>query len=275
MHGKTVVITGATSGVGEAAAEKLAAMGARIVGVARDRSRGDARLARLKGNGHTMHYADLSRIAEMRRVAAEIAAAEPRIDVLINNAAAAVRQRRVTEDGLELTFATNHMAYFVVTHGLLPRLLASAPARILNTASMMHAWAKLDLDDLQSEKDFKGMDVYGRSKLANVMFTLELARRLEGTGVTVNCLHPGFVRTRLASEDDGRTNAFGMSMAGAISPEEGSRTTVYVASSEDVAGVSGKYFNSCRVEELKKQAQDRDMAQRLWKETERLAGFSW
>jgi len=275
MHGKTVVITGATSGVGEAAAEKLAAMGARIVGVARDRSRGDATLARLKGNGHTMHYADLSRIAEMRRVAAEIAAAEPRIDVLINNAAAAVRQRRVTEDGLELTFATNHMAYFVVTHGLLPRLLASAPARILNTASMMHAWAKLDLDDLQSEKDFKGMDVYGRSKLANVMFTLELARRLEGTGVTVNCLHPGFVRTRLASEDDGRTNAFGMSMAGAISPEEGSRTTVYVASSEEVAGVSGKYFNSCRVEELKKQAQDRDMAQRLWKETERLAGFSW
>ncbi len=277
MQGKVVVTTGVTSGIGQAAAEKLAVMGARIVGVARDPVRGESTLRRLdkSGAGHSMHYADLSRISEMKRIAAEIAAAEPRIDVLINNAAAALKQRRVTEDGLEATFAINHMAYFVLTHGLLPRLLASASARIVNTASMMHGWAKLDFNDLQSEKGYSGTDVYAKSKLANVMFTLELARRLRGTGVTVNCLHPGFVKTRLGSEDGGKTNAFGLSMAGAMSPEDGSRTTVYVASSKDLEGVSGKYFVSCRMEELKAPARDESLARRLWKESERLAGIKW
>jgi NAD(P)-dependent dehydrogenase (short-subunit alcohol dehydrogenase family) len=279
MHGKTVVITGATSGVGQAAAEKLASMGARIVAVARDRARGEATVASIRKAGpavdHAIHYADLSRISEMKRVGREITAAEPRIDVLINNAGAAFNKRRVTEDGLELTFATNHIAYFVLTHALVPSIKAAAPSRIVSTSSMTYAWAKLDLNDLQSEKKFDGMDVYAKSKLANVLFTLELSRRLEGMGVTANCLHPGFVKTRLGSEDGGISNVFGISTSGAISPEDGSRTTVYLASSPEVANVSGRYFSNCREEKLKDDARDMELAKRLWDATERIVGFQW
>jgi NAD(P)-dependent dehydrogenase (short-subunit alcohol dehydrogenase family) len=186
MKGKTVVITGGTSGIGEAAAGKLAKMGARIVLVARDKSRGEEALARLPKRApnlaHTVHYADLTRILEMKRVAAEIAGAEPRIDVLINNAGAMFSTRKLTEDGLETTFALNHMAYFVVTHGLRERLVASAPARIVSTASAAHQGASLDLDDLQLAKTFGAMQAYGRSKLCNILFARELARRLHGTG---------------------------------------------------------------------------------------------
>jgi NAD(P)-dependent dehydrogenase (short-subunit alcohol dehydrogenase family) len=277
MQGKTVVITGITSGVGQAAAEKLAAMGARIVGIARDPGRGRLTLSKLHAKGpiaaHTIHYADLSKLSEMKRVAAEIAAVEPRVDVLINNAGTATNRRTVTEDGLEYTFATNHMAYFVLTHGLLSRLMAAAPARIINTASTTYAWAKLDFDDLQSVKGFNGINVYAKSKLANVLFTLELAQRLAGTGVTANCLHPGFVKTRLGSEDGGVTNVFGISTAGAISPEEGCRTTVYLASSDDVANVSGQYFSSCKAEELSEYARDPELRKRLWQQSERIAGL--
>jgi NAD(P)-dependent dehydrogenase (short-subunit alcohol dehydrogenase family) len=279
MQGKTVVITGATSGVGQAAAEKLASMGARIVAVARDRTRGVATLARIRKAGptadHTIHYADLSRISEMKRVGQEIAAAEPRIDVLINNAGAAFNKRRVTEDGLELTFATNHIAYFVLTHELLPSIKTAAPSRIVSTSSMTYAWAQLDLDDLQAEKKFDGMDVYAKSKLANVLFTLELAHRLEGTGVTANCLHPGFVKTRLGSEDGGISNVFGIPTSGAISPEDGARTTVYLASSPEVANVSGQYFSNCRAEQLTEYARNIDLGKHLWDATERLVGLGW
>ena len=156
MKGKTVVVTGGTSGIGEVAAEKLAEMGARIVLVARDRSRGEGTLARLRekapGLAHTVHYADLTRISEMKRVAAEVAEAEPRIDVLVNNAGAMFSTRKLTEDGLETTFALNHMAYFVVTQGLRQRLVASAPARVVSTASAAHQGARLDFDDLQLAK---------------------------------------------------------------------------------------------------------------------------
>jgi NAD(P)-dependent dehydrogenase (short-subunit alcohol dehydrogenase family) len=200
MRGKTVVITGGTSGIGEVAAVALAKMGARIVLVARDKSRGDATLARLRdsapGIAHSVHFADLLRLAEMKRVAAQIADHESRIDVLINNAGALFGKRRLTEDGLEYTFALNHMAYFVMTAGLRERLLASGPARIINTASAAHQGATLDFDDLQSAKSFRATKAYGRSKLCNILFTRELARRLHGTGVTANCLHPGFVATR-------------------------------------------------------------------------------
>ena len=223
MKGKTVVITGGTSGIGEIAAEQLAQMGARIVLIARDKSRGEATLARLRerapGLAHTVHCADLARIPEMKRVAAQIAESEPRIDVLINNAGAMFGSRQLTGDGLEYTFALNHMAYFVVTEGLRERLQASAPARIINTSSAAHRGARLDFDDLQLVKDFSAMKAYSRSKLCNILFTRELARRLHGTGVTANCLHPGFVATRFGDQSGGLISRFiGLAKLFAISP---------------------------------------------------------
>jgi NAD(P)-dependent dehydrogenase (short-subunit alcohol dehydrogenase family) len=175
MQGKVIVITGATSGIGQVAAEQLAGMGARLVLVARSEVRGRAVLARLRerapGVLHSIHYADLSRIVEIKRAATEIAAAEKRIDILINNAGALFASRRVTEDGLNVPFATNHMAYVVLTHGLRERLIASAPARVVNTASNAHKGARLDFDDLQSAHGYRGFKVYRRSKLCNILYT--------------------------------------------------------------------------------------------------------
>src|ERR1700731_1876710 len=175
MKGKTVVITDGTSGIGEIATERLAQMGARIILIAGDKCRGKVTLARLHEKtpdlAHTVHYADLTRISEMKRVAAEIASQEPRIDVLINNAGAMFANRRLTEDGLECTFALKHMAYFVITVGLRERLLASAPARIVSTASAAHQGARLDFDDLQLGRSFSAITTYGRSKPCNILFT--------------------------------------------------------------------------------------------------------
>ena len=278
MRGKTVVITGATSGIGQVAAEQLAAMGARLVLVARDKTRGEAALTRLHnlkpGVDHTIHYADLSRLAEMKRVAAEIAAAESRIDVLINNAGALFATRHVTEDGMELTFALNHMSYFVMTQGLRERLLASAPARIINTSSDAHKGKQLDFSDLQSANNYKGFQVYGRSKLCNILYTSELARRLAGTGITANCLHPGFVATRFGDESGGMLS-LGVRIAKyiAISPQKGAATIVYLASSDEVAQASGDYYYKCKKAIPTKEARDDDAAKRLWQESERLAGI--
>jgi NAD(P)-dependent dehydrogenase (short-subunit alcohol dehydrogenase family) len=278
MKGKTVVITGGTSGIGEAAAGKLAEMGARIVFVARDKSRGEETLARLRKRApdvaHTVHCADLTRILDMKRVAAEIAGAEPRIDVLINNAGAMFSTRKLTEDGLETTFALNHMAYFVVTHGLRERLVASAPARIVSTASAAHQGASLDLVDLQLAKSFGAMQAYGRSKLCNILFTRELARRLHGTGVTANCLHPGFVATRFADESGGLISRFaGLAKLLAISPEQGAETIVYLASSPEIAATTGQYFSKCRPIAGSRAAQDDRTALSLWERSAALAGL--
>src|SRR6202046_271470 len=269
MRGKTVVITGGTSGIGEVAAVVLARMGARIVLVARDKIRGDATLARLResapGVAHTIHFADLLRLAEMKRVAAQIAASEPRIDVLINNAGALFAKRRTTEDGLERTFALNHMAYFVVTEGLRERLLASSPARIINTASAAHQGSRLDFDDLQSAKSFGAMKAYGRSKLCNILFTRELARRLAGTGVTANCLHPGFVNTRFGDENRGLVaTLLGFAKNFALSPEQGAETIIYLASSPSVENVTGLYFHKSKPETPSAAAQNDADAKRLW-----------
>ena len=278
MQGKVIVITGATSGIGQVAAERLAGMGARLVLVARDQVRGRAMLARMRerapGIVHSIHYADLSRLFEMRRAAAEIAAAESRIDVLINNAGALFTSRQVTEDGLERTFATNHMAYVVLTHGLRERLMASAPARVINTASNAHKRARLDFDDLQSAHGYRGFKVYGRSKLCNILYTRELARRWAGTGVTANCLHPGFVATRFADQSGGLFSYIvRMAKMFAISPEKGADTIVYLASSPEVAHVSGGYFYKCRPVTPSKEAQDDAAAKRLWLESTRLGGL--
>jgi NAD(P)-dependent dehydrogenase (short-subunit alcohol dehydrogenase family) len=272
MDGKVVVVTGGTSGIGEAAAVRLADMGARLVLIARDAARGEATLGKLAGRDHRVHIADLSSIAATRRVAADVAGAEPRIDVLINNAGALFNTRRLSPDGLEMTFAVNHMAYFVMTQGLRERLVGSAPARIVNTASGAHFGARLDFDDLQSEHGYSGFAVYGRSKLANVLFTRELARRLAGTGVTANCLHPGFVATRFGDRSGGLMQAImPVARLGAISPQTGAETIVHLAASPKVEGMSGLYFYKCAVQAPSAEAQDDGAAARLWAESERLA----
>ena len=279
MQGKTVVITGGTSGIGEVAAVNLAGQGARIVLIAREHARADATLARLKaanpGAAHTAHFADLSAISEMKRVATEIAAAEPRIDVLVNNAGAVFLSRQVSADGLEMTFATNHMAYFVVTSILLPNLKATPGARIVSTASDAHKSGKLNFDDLQSERSYGSFTAYGTSKLCNILFTRELARRLGDSGVTANCLHPGFVGTRFGQNN--ATNGFLKLLAGAImafglKPEDGAKTIIHLASSPDVATISGEYFYKCKVTEPSLAAQSDADAKRLWDVSAQIAG---
>ena len=276
MKGKVVVLTGGTSGIGQVAAEAIAGMGARLILVARDRARGEAALQRLRtqspGTAHAAFYADLSRLAQMKQVAGEIAAAEPRIDVLINNAGALFTPRQVTEDGLELTFATNHVSYFVLTHFLRERLIAAAPARVINTASDAHRNARIDFDDLQSEKGYRGFSVYSRSKLANILFSRELARRLEGTGVTANSLHPGFVATRFGDNNGGLSaSVIGFLKKFAITPEKGAETIIYLATSDEPASITGQYFYKCRVATPSTRAQEDEAARRLWEETARLA----
>src|ERR1700687_5305464 len=276
MSGKVVVITGATSGIGLVAAEVLASIGARIVLVARDPSRAPEALDSLRDENpratHTVHYADLSRIPEMKRVASEIAAAEPRIDVLINNAGALFGTRQITPYVLEMTFATNHMAYFVVTLGLAERLQATPGARVVNTSSDAHKRRRLDFDDLQSAKNYRGFPIYGRSKLCNILFTRELARRWSDTGVTANCLHPGFVSTRFGDESGGVfAHVVRAAKLFAISPEKGAETIIYLASSDAVTKLSGAHFYGARLAEPTKEAQDDEAARRLWDESARLA----
>lgn len=279
MQGKTVVITGATSGIGEVAACQLAAAGARVVLIARDRARGAQTLQRLEsiapGGNHAAHYANLSRLAEMKRVAETIAATEPQVDVLMNNAGALFATRQVTGDAMELTFATNHIAYFVLTHMLLERLKATPGARIVCTASDAHKRAKLDFNDLTFAKGYTGFAMYGRSKLMNILFTRELARRLEGSGVTANCLHPGFVNTRFGEAGGGLMSlALRGAKKFALTPEEGAKTLVYLASSPEVAGVSGQYFHDCKQVSPSEEAQSDADARRLWDVSAQLAGLA-
>lgn len=275
MRGKTVVATGATSGIGAAAVEALARQGARIVFVARDAARAEATRARLDavapGLGHKAYLADLSLMRETRRVGAEIAAAELRVDVLINNAGALFSNRRLTAEGLETTFALNHMSYFVLTAALRERVVA-AQGRIVSIASAAHQGVRLDFDDLQSAKVAPGFRVYGRSKLCNILFTRELSRRLAGTGATANCLHPGVVASRFADEAGGWTAPlFKLVKRFAISPQQGADTMVWLASSPDVEGVTGHYFARRTLKPPSHAAQDEAAARRLWEISEKLA----
>jgi NAD(P)-dependent dehydrogenase (short-subunit alcohol dehydrogenase family) len=278
MQGKVVVITGGTSGIGQVSAEKLAAMGARIVLVARSKSRGETTLGRLREiapkEKHSVHYGDVSRLNDLNRLAADIRAAEPRIDVLVNNAGAAIGERQVTEDGLELTFATNHMSYFLLTHGLRDALVAAGAARVINTSSAAHYRAKIDFDDLQMKNNYSTMRAYGCSKLCNILFTRALVQRLEGTGITANSLHPGFVNTRIGDGTKGFGAAiFRFMKKFAITPEKGAETIVFLASSDNVPKTPGLYFDKCKPVEPSKLAQDDAAAERLWQETAKLAGI--
>jgi NAD(P)-dependent dehydrogenase (short-subunit alcohol dehydrogenase family) len=269
MGGKVCLITGATSGIGKATAMKLASMGASVVMVARDRGRGEAAMAEIKvGSANAsvaLMLADLSSQEDIRRLAHEFEEAYPRLDVLINNAGVIRSERITTADGLETTFAVNHLAYSLLTNLLLDMLKASAPSRIVNVSSGEQRNGIIDFDDLQGEKGYKGAKAYSQSKLATVLFTYELARRLEGTGVTANCLHPGVVGTNLGS---GVSGAFGVMVRALTplmkSPEKGAETSVYLASSKEVESVSGRYFVKKAEARSSDASYDERLARRLW-----------
>ena len=275
---KTMVVTGGTSGIGLAGALELARGGARIVLVARDPARAESALRQLRranpGADHALHLADLSRLDEMKRVGAAIAAAEPRIDVLVNNAGAWFADRTEVEGGFEKTFALDHLSYFVLTDALLPCLEAAAPSRIVSTSSEGHRFASLDFGDLQSRRGYKGFAAYCRAKLCNVLFTRELARRLAGTGVTATCFHPGFVASRFGDESTGLGRAaFGLAKSlFAVTPEKGAETLVYLATSPEVEGRSGGYYSKRKPAKVSRAGQDDAAARRLWEMSAEMTG---
>ncbi len=284
MRGKTVVITGANSGIGLETAAALAAMGARVVVTARNADKGRAAVAaigqRTGGDAQVQLVVfDLADLSSVRRGAAEILEVAPRIDVLVNNAGVVLSERSETVDGLETTFATNHFGPFLLTNLLLERIESSSPARIVTVASTAHNTARkgVPFDDLQSTRHYRGLQVYGESKLANMLFTLELARRLEGVGVTANSLHPGTVRTGYGRGGDARGFlAFGIRLAGPffLSPAKGARTSIYLSSSPEVENVTGQYFVKCRPHRPRRWALDAEAARHLWEVSERVTGLN-
>jgi NAD(P)-dependent dehydrogenase (short-subunit alcohol dehydrogenase family) len=280
VAGKRVIITGATGGIGLAAACELARRGARLSIVARSESRASAAVTRITAAGGAgtevqVLNADLSSQASVRTLAAEILAAQPRIDVLINNAGAIYGSRQLTVDGLELTWAVNHLAPFLLTNLVLERIRASAPARIITTSSGAHHGAQVPFDDMNAESGYRGRGFgrYGETKLGNILFTVELARRLEGMGVTANCFHPGFVASGF-NRNNGGLMAFGMSLARpfARSPEKGADTLVWLADSADVSAESGGYFANRQRRTPSAAAQDLTAARRLWEVSEEQTG---
>jgi NAD(P)-dependent dehydrogenase (short-subunit alcohol dehydrogenase family) len=283
VNGKVCVITGGTDGIGKAAAHGLAVQGARLLVQGRDPDKGARAVAELKsrsGNSAIEFLgADFSSLDEVRRFAAAVIARTPRIDVLVNNAGAIYVKRALSKDGYEKTLAVNHLAPFLLTHLLLDTLKASAPSRIVTTASNAHRSAKLAFDDLQLTRKYSPMGAYGMSKLANILFTRALAKRLQDTGVTATCLHPGFVRTNF-----GGNNAADISpLIGRIflfisrfarTPEKGAETVIYLASSPEVEGVSGGYYHDRKPIRATPAGEDDNAAERLWQVSEQLVGIA-
>jgi NAD(P)-dependent dehydrogenase (short-subunit alcohol dehydrogenase family) len=280
MKGKVVLITGATNGIGKVTALELAKMGAMVVIVGRSAAKTAAVVRELRAQSGSFSVdslvADLFSQAEVRSLAGRFRQSYTRLDVLVNNAGAVFSQRQETVDGYEMTFAFNHLAYFLLTNLLLDLLKASAPSRIVNVSSGAHTLGPLDFDDLMSKNyGLQGFKAYGQSKLANVQFTYELARRLEGSGVTVNALHPGGVNTGFGKNNAGvmklAMKVFGLF---SLSPEQGAQTSIYLASSPEVAGVTGKYFDRCKPVASSKYSYDESAQRRLWEISEKLTGLS-
>jgi retinol dehydrogenase 14 len=277
MKGKVCLVTGATAGIGKATAMALAGMGAIVAIVGRNAAKTEAVareiITRTGNEAVTWFVADLSRQDEVRRLAAEFRNRYDQLHVLVNNAGGMFGTRQVTADGLELTFALNHLAYFLLTDLLLGMLKASAPARIVNLSSGAHLAGRIHFGDLQLAQKYKPGTAYAQSKLANVLFTYELARRLEGTGVTANCLHPGAVATNFG-QNWGLNNfvysTFGRFM---LTPEQGADTAIYLASSPEVDGVTGRYFAKRKPKRSKASSYDTAIAARLWQVSEQLTGM--
>lgn len=280
MQGKVCLVTGATNGIGKISALELACMGATVIVVGRNPQKLNATVADIRAAaGHERVYgeqADLSLMAEVRALARRIEADYDRLDVLLNNAGGIFTSREVTAEGLEMTFALNHISYFLLTHELLDLLKSSAPARVVNVSSGAHqAVSGMNFDDLQSKKRYVGFSAYGRSKLANVLFTYELARRLAGTGVTVNALHPGAVSTGFGINNRGIISQlmFRVFQVMTMSPQEGAQTSIYLASSPEVANVTGSYFDRSRAVRSSPASYDESAQRRLWEMSEAIAGI--
>ncbi len=275
MKGKTVVITGATSGIGESAAFALAKQGADLALVCRSRTRGEDTQRRIEAEvGRPcvrLFEADFERLDDVRRVSARLLAELSRIDVLLNNAGITMLRREETDDGFEKTFAVNHLAPFLLTNRLLPRILEAPGARIVNVASDAYRFARFDLDDLQSTQRFSSMRVYGASKLANILFTIELARRLEGRDIRIWSLHPGAVATRLGANNGGIAKLL-IPILGIFfkTPEQGAETSVYLCSEPNLMAPNGSYFANKRPHKASARALDSADASRLWTLSERL-----
>ncbi len=278
MGDKVVLITGGTSGIGKATAIALAAMGADVTTTGRNRERGEQAVMEVRresGNEEVeLIIADLAAQAEVRRLAEEFRERHDRLDVLVNNAGLVISERTETPDGMEAQFAINHLAPFLLTNLLLDLLKSSTPSRIVTVSSEGHRWGKMDLDDLQSTKRYRGFPVYGMTKLANILFTRELAERLSGTGVTANCLHPGGVSTNFGNNNSGVTTllfrAFKPFMR---SPEQGADTVIYLASSPDVEGMTGKYLADRKIKVAAGAAYDETLQEKLWEKSEELTGL--
>jgi NAD(P)-dependent dehydrogenase (short-subunit alcohol dehydrogenase family) len=280
MRGRVCLITGATSGIGRVTAEALARRGATVVIVARDRARAEAAVGEITsrtGNPQVTYLlADLSSQAQVRGVVEEFRQRHDRLHVLLNNAGAVFTRRYETVDGLERTLAVNHLAPFLLTNLLGELLIASAPARVVTVASAAHVGARIPFDDLQQSRTrYRAFRVYGQTKLANILFTYELARRLQGTGVTANAAHPGFVATNFGKGDGGWLR-YGIALARpfAITPERGAQTSIYLATSPEVAEVSGRYFASCKPVRSSRESYDEAAARRLWEVSAQLTGLS-
>jgi NAD(P)-dependent dehydrogenase (short-subunit alcohol dehydrogenase family) len=270
MTGRTVLVTGATGGIGKATAFGLAAMGAHLAITGRDRGRTEvaAREIRAAGGGPVdVFVADLSAQAEVRRLAAEVLQRLPRLDVLVNNVGGYWNTRHVTADGLERTFAINHLAPFLLTNLLLDRLAQSSPARVVTVASHAHRMGRIDFDDLQGERSYSGSRAYDQSKLANVLFTYELARRLRGTRVTSNAVHPGMVDTSFGAEDPGGIQRLLVPFIRPFmkSPARGAATSIHVASAPELEQVTGRYFTNSAPKRSSERSYDQAVAARLWR----------